>query len=67
MYGQLSRLQYDSVGGLKIGRDKYYLLKQRLAPAYPEYRAEVLLYSNVRGVDRLTAWLPMWPELYRVR
>jgi hypothetical protein len=58
MYESLSRIKYDSIEVIPIGRDANFKLKQRLDSRYPEYQCELIYMRNTSGLAAASNWRP---------
>ena len=53
---ELEQLEYRGKTRDTFGRDRYFALKRRLDPTYPQFLVERIELREVRGLDRLHSW-----------
>lgn len=65
MYEEIKSLNYSNSINSKYGRDKFYTIKRKLDPRYPEYLVEITKYYNVKNLTGLNSWQPTEYKKYQ--
>ena len=55
-----SSIQNTHTQVVKLGYDRYYEWKRKLAEDYPEYQAELVIYENPEHLSDLIYWNKKW-------